>query len=565
MITKYQKTYTKLFLISIYATCFCFTNNASANTTNINSKDSRPNVIVIVADDIGFNDLGFLGGEISTPNIDSLANESVVLNNFHTSPTCSPTRAMLLSGTDSHIAGLGIMSEDLTPELEGKPGYEGYLNFNVAALPELFKDAGYRTYMTGKWHLGHEKETSPAARGFDKSFVLTDGGAGAFSNKMRIFGDGEASYRQNFDKVGKLPKDFYSTQFYTNSLIDYIKQDNKSNSPFLAYLAYSSAHWPLQAPRKSIKKYRGKYDEGYDVLHQQRLKKLQALGLFDDSLNVFPRSISTKPWEELTQKEQRRQSRIMEIYAAMVDDLDHYVGKLITYLKETDQYDNTVIFFMSDNGPEGNDISKYLPGFTDWINNCCNNTFDNLGNADSYVWLGPAWARAGNAPLRMFKSHTSQGAMKSPAFFHYPKQFAAQKNNQTYINVKDVMPTLLELANIKHPGASTYHGREIVAMQGDSLLPLLNSTTNKIKRKQTYTGWELSDYRALRSGDWKIYYSPKVGDEPLVKVKQWQLFNVFEDPAEVNNLADKYPGKLAELLKLWDIYVKENGVILPKE
>lgn len=563
MKTNKQRLFIRLFFTYITATNFFYTSHVSAE--NINSKDSRPNVIVIVADDLGFNDLGFFGGEISTPNIDALANQGVVLTNFHTAPTCSPTRAMLLSGTDSHISGLGIMSEDLTPELEGKPGYEGYLNFNIAALPELFKEAGYRTYMTGKWHLGHDKESSPAARGFDKSFVLTDGGAGAFGNKMRIFGAGEANYRQNFDKVGKLPKEFYSTQFYTNSLIDYIKQDNQSDSPFLAYLAYSAPHWPLQAPRKSIEKYRGRYDEGYDVLHQQRLKKLQALGFFDDSMNVFPSSLSTKPWDELSLQEQRTQSRIMEIYAAMVDDLDQYVGKLITYLKETKQYDNTVIFFMSDNGPEGNDISKYLPGFTDWINNCCNNAFDNLGNADSYVWLGPAWARAGNAPLRMFKSHTSQGALRSPAFFHYPKKFTAQKNNKTYINVKDVMPTLLELANIKHPGASKYHGRDIVAMQGDSLLPLLHSKTNKIKRNQNYTGWELSDYRALRSGDWKIYYSPKVGDEPLVKVKKWQLFNLLKDPAEVTDLSGKYPKKLAELLKLWEVYVKENGVILPKQ
>ncbi|WP_426357508.1 sulfatase-like hydrolase/transferase [Pseudocolwellia sp. HL-MZ19] len=469
---------------------------------------------------------------------------------------------MLLSGIDNHIAGLGVMSEKLPAEFEGKPGYEGYLNFNVAALPELMKDAGYRTYMTGKWHLGHDKETSPAARGFDKSFVLTDGGAGAFNNKMRIFGSGEANYRENFEKVGKLPEDFYSTQFYTDTLINYIEQDSKSDSPFFAYLAYSAPHWPLQASRKSIEKYYGKYDEGYDVLNEKRLKKLQALGLFDESVNVFPRSISTKAWAELTPTEQRRQSRIMEIYAAMVDDLDQYVGKLVSYLKDTNQYNNTVIFFMSDNGPEGNVIAKYLPGFAEWISNCCNNAFDNLGNADSYVWLGPGWARAGSAPLRMFKSHTSQGALRSPAFFHYPKKFAAQKNNQTFINVKDVMPTLLELTHIKHPGAVKYHDRDIVDMQGDSLIPLLKSSTNKIMRKQNFTGWELYAYRALRSGDWKIYYSPQVRDEPLVNAKKWQLFNVLNDPAEVIDLADKYPKKLAELLKLWDVYVEENGVII---
>ena len=550
----------KFIFTFIVSLCALYTSTVMASGQS--SKNSRPNVIVIVADDLGFNDLGYLGSEINTPNLDTLANKSVILNNFHAAPTCSPTRSMLLSGTDSHIAGLGNMAEDLTPDIEGKPGYEGYLNTKVATLPELFKEAGYRTYMTGKWHLGHDAETSPAARGFEQSFVLTDGGAGAFSNKLRIFGAGEASYRENRNKVGKLPKDFYSTQFYTNTMIDYIEDDRKSGAPFFAYLAYSAPHWPLQAPRVSIDKYKGKYDQGYDTLHKQRLESLRALGLYDEKESAFPHVLGVKPWHELTSQEQKRQARIMEVYAAMVDDLDQYVGKLVNYLKDTNQYDNTVIVFMSDNGPEGNNVSEYLPGFSEWVNNCCNNTFDNIGNADSYVWLGPAWARAGSAPLRMFKSHTSQGGLHAPAFFHYPKRFKSQKDNQTFIHVKDVMPTLLEIAGIKHPGASEYRGREVVAMQGDSILPILTAKTNRIKRSQNYSGWELNDYRALRSGDWKIYYSPKMGSEPLTSASKWQLFNLASDPTEMNDLTAEHPEKLNELLQYWQAYVKENGVIL---
>ncbi|MEM5550177.1 arylsulfatase [Pseudoalteromonas neustonica] len=551
------KQYFFTFVVSL---CTLYTSTVLASDSS--EKDSRPNVIVIVADDLGFNDLGYLGSEIQTPNLDALANKGVVLNNFHTAPFCSPTRAMLLSGTDNHIAGLGIMAEDLTPELEGKPGYEGSLNTKAASLPELFKAAGYHTYMTGKWHLGHDVETSPEARGFDKSFVLTDGGAGAFSNKLRIFGAGDASYREGKNKVGKLASDFYSTEFYTNTMIDYIEKNRKSGSPFFGYLAYSAPHWPLQAPRSSIDKYKGKYDKGYDDLHQKRLKSLQALGLFEEDVKAFPPSLNIKPWQELTSKEQKRQSRIMEVYAAMVDDLDQYVGKLVSYLKTTDQYDNTIIVFMSDNGPEGNDIAEYLPGFTEWINNCCNNDFNNIGNADSYVWLGAAWARAGSAPLRMFKGYTSQGGLRVPAFFHYPKSFKPQKNNQIFTHVKDVMPTLLAVADIKHPGAGQYRGREVVAMQGDSILPLLTKNAKDIKRNKNYTGWELNDYRALRSGDWKIYYSPKAGYEPLASAKKWQLFNLAIDPTEVNDLAQQQPKKLSELLTLWESYVNENGVIL---
>jgi len=551
------KAYVFIIVACLYA---FYTSNAFA----LNTKDNkaRPNVIVIVADDLGFSDLGYLGSEIQTPNLDELANKGVVLNNFHAAPFCSPTRSMLLSGTDNHIAGLGIMSEDLTPELEGKPGYEGYLNTKVASLPELFKEAGYHTYMTGKWHLGHEISNSPEARGFDKSFVLTDGGAGAFNNKLRIFGAGEASYREGKNKVGKLPDNFYSTEFYTNTMIGYIEKNRKSDSPFFAYLAYSAPHWPLQAPRSSIEKYKGMYEQGYDALHQTRLNNLKSLGLVKNDINVFPQSLNVKPWQELTLADQKRQARIMEVYAAMVDDLDQYVGKLVNYLKAINEYDNTLIVFMSDNGPEGNDIAEYLPGFTEWINNCCNNDFDNIGNADSYVWLGPAWARAGSVPLRMFKGYTSQGGLRVPAFVHYPQKFKPQSNNQRFIHVQDIMPTLLDVADIEHPGEGQYRGREIVAMQGDSILPLLTGSANEIKRKKNYTGWELNDYRALRSGDWKIYYSPKKGNEPLASEKKWQLFNLAKDPTEMNNVAKQYPKKVSELLKLWEIYINENSVIL---
>lgn len=556
---KYQSIFV-LFILYFYA---LFGGNVLAY--EVKPKELRPNVLIIVADDLAFNDLGYLGGEINTPNLDALAKKGVILNNFHTASFCSPTRSMLLSGTDSHIAGLGIMAEDLTPALEGKPGYEGYLNTRVVALPELFKDAGYNTYMTGKWHLGQKAETSPAARGFDQSFVLTDGGAGAFNNKLRIFGAGEAGYLEGRNKVGKLPEDFYSTQFYTNRLIDYIEGGRNSGAPFLAYLAFSAPHWPLQAPRSSIKKYQGKYDQGYDVLHQQRLQNLQALGLFDKETPVFPHDLAVKPWYELTPKEQKRQARIMEVYAAMIDDLDQYVGKLVDYLKTTKQYDNTVIVFMSDNGPEGNNVAEYLPNFSEWINSCCNNAFDNIGNADSYVWLGPAWARAGSAPLRMFKGYTSQGGLRAPAFFHFPKGFKPQKNNQTYSHVQDIMPTLLDLVGIQHPGKALYKGRSVVAMQGDSILPLLTDKTASIKRNKSYTGWELNNYRAIRSGDWKIYYSPVTLHEPFAEANKWQLFNLASDPTEVNDLSARHPEKMKEMLQYWQDYVKENGVILSSE
>ena len=387
-------------------------------------EDSRPNVLLIVVDDVAFNDLSLFGSEIRTPNIDALAREGVFLTNFHVSPNCSPTRAMLFSGTDSHNAGLGNMFEDLAPNQAGNPGYEGYLNFQVAALSELFLEAGYNTYMTGKWHLGLTRETSPAARGFEKSFAPLQGGAGAFGNMLPIIGPGKALYRVNGEQLDTLPEDFYSTKFYTELMQEYIGADLDNGKPFFAYLSYTSPHWPLQAPQESIARYKGVYDAGYDVLADQRLQNLKDRGLVDADVEPFPRLLDERPWDELTPEEQRYQAKIMEIYAAMVDDVDVYIGRMIDYLKEIGEYENTVIFFMSDNGPEGHAMEKTFPEVAVWADECCDNSYENIGNADSYVWLGPNWARAGNTPLRMFKGLYQPGRGTRPSVFPLPARHA---------------------------------------------------------------------------------------------------------------------------------------------
>ena len=531
------------------------------------SADSRPNVLLIVVDDVAFNDLSLLGSEIRTPNIDALAREGVFLTNFHTSPNCSPTRAMLFSGTDSHNAGLGNMFEDLAPNQEGKPGYEGYLNFRVAALSELFLESGYNTYMTGKWHLGLTRETSPAARGFERSFAPLQGGAGAFSNMLPIVGPDKALYRVNGEQLDTLPEDFYSTKFYTELMQEYISADLDDGKPFFAYLSYTSPHWPLQAPQESIARYKGVYDAGYDSLVEQRLQNLKDRGLVDAGVEPFPRLLDEKPWDELSPEEQRYQAKIMEIYAAMVDDVDVYIGRIIDYLREIGEYDNTVIFFMSDNGPEGHAMQHSFPEVAEWAQVCCDNSYENLGNPDSYVWLGPNWARAGNTPLRMFKGYTSQGGVRAPAFFHYPRAMQRAVMNDSIITVKDVMPTLLELAGIEHPGAGMFQGREVIAMEGRSVVPVLTGARASIREPGDFMGWELFGKQALRQGDWKILYVPSIPSRdvrlPVLKPGQWQLYNLADDPAEMNDLALSNPEKLQEMLALWEQYTQEINFIYP--
>lgn len=529
----------------------------------------RPNVLLIVVDDMGFTDLGFFGGEIETPNLDQLANSGVRLTNFHVAPTCSPTRAMLLSGTDSHIAGLGNMHEATAPNQQGHPGYEGYLNFRVAALPELFKDAGYNTYMTGKWHLGLTKETNPAARGFNKSFALLQGGAGHFANMLPIVGPDIAMYSEDGETIEALPEDFYSTRFYTERMIEYIDGGRANGKPFFAYLTYTSPHWPLQAPQESIAKYRGKYDAGYDVLRARRLQRVKDLGWVPVDVEPFPKLLGEKAWNELSVEEQRYQAKLMEIYAAMVDDVDVYVGKIVDHLKSIGEYDNTLIVFLSDNGPEAHHLEQGWPELAAWVGACCDNSYKNLGNPDSYVWYGPNWGQAGNVPLRMFKGYTSQGGVRVPAFFHFPQDIRGNVSTDDLTTVKDVMPTLLEFAGIEHPGEGEFRGREVVPIQGRSMVPLLTGASDTIRQPGDYMGWELFGKRAIRQGDWTIIYLPqheiRDGVVPVVMPDKWQLYNLSDDPAEIHDLSASHPEKLAEMIVLWEDYVERNNVILPDQ
>ena len=555
-----------LFLVLAFLSVGCFRPPEDVATAADGAVSKRPNVLLIVVDDLGYNDLGIHGSEIATPNIDALMHQGVILDNFHVSPNCSPTRAMLFSGTDNHIAGLGTMAGSVTDNTRDRPGYEGYLNFRVAALSELFHDAGYHTYMTGKWHLGLTEETSPAARGFDQSFSLVQGGAGAFSNMLQLFGPEKAIYRENGKQLESLPEDFYSTRFYTDRMIEYIGSNHGDGKPFFSYLAYTSPHWPLQAPRESIEKYEGVYDAGYEALKKKRLQALKDRGLVAADLDPFPRFPDEPAWDSLGEEEKRYQARLMEIYAAMVDDVDVHIGRIIAHLKAIGEYDNTFIFFTSDNGPESHNLGESWEGLAEFLADCCDNSYENIGNANSYVWYGQNWGQASNTPLRMYKGFTTQGGIRVPAFAHYPKGIGKGLRNDSMSHVMDVMPTLMELAGVNHPGTS-FRGREVVSMKGKSMLAMLRGETGQTHADDHVFGWELFTKRALRKGDWKIVYEPfHEVLEPRVsgiKTDTWQIYNLANDPAELNDLSEKYPEKLAEMVAHWDEYVEETGLVIP--
>ena len=514
----------------------------------------------------------------------------------------SPTRAMIMTGTDHHIAGLGNLiewtnisgqngpkgSQMSTAPQRGMPGYEGYLNERVAALPELLRDAGYHTLMAGKWHLGLTPERSPYQRGFERSLAHLPACSNHYAFEPQLQGDDEtptfleASYialhMEDDHYVKKLPDGWYSSDGYGDKMVDYLKDWHQANSgkkeekdedrrPFFGYLPFTAPHWPLQAPREYIEHYRGVYDEGPDVLRQKRLQRLKELGMIRDDVEAHPVvAEEIKEWADYTPSEQKLSCTAMEVYAGMVEAIDANVGKVVDYLSSIDELDNTFVCFMSDNGAEGAAYEAYplvQSGVLPHLQRYYDNSLENLGNYNSFIWYGPRWAQAATAPSRLYKAYTTEGGVRVPFVARFPRNGTAAaaphatSNSITdqFATVMDLAPSILDMAGVSHP-APTYQNREIVPMRGKSFYPWATGANPRIHEKDFIQGWETCGRAALRFGDWKIVYIPKPkGPE------KWQLYNLHEDPGEIHDLAEKYPDRLNQLLKLWDQYVLETGVI----
>lgn len=520
---------------------------------------ARPNILLIVADDVGYTDLGSYGSEIPTPNLDRLAANGVRFSDFHTGMTCSPTRAMLLSGVDHHRSGLGNMAEDLAPNQKGRPGYEGYLNFQVAALPEVLKANGYRTFLAGKWHLGMTAETGPKARGFDQSFAMLQGGAGHFADMVPLVGPGKAKYRDGDDIVETLPSDFYSTRYFTDKLLGYLGAGSveERSKPFFAYLAFTAPHWPIQAPDEDLRRFAGQYEDGYDALLERRLASAKRLGLARSGDEGAERAPWAKPWSELSQTERRIEARKMQAFAAMVAEIDRQVGRVLDYLEATGQADNTIIMFMSDNGYEGHDLRHDFPEAAEQSDRS-DNRLEQIGRAGSYVWMGPGWARASSVPLRLFKGFPTEGGTRVPFIVSFPglrrKGLVAERGH-----VMDVMPTLLELAAIRAPN-DRFEGRPVLEMDGLSMAPYLMGRRAHIHGPSEPFAQELFGKRAVRVGQWKALNIR----EPY-GAGRWQLFDLSRDLAERHDLAGHYPTRLRTMIDQWDAWSRRNNVILPDQ
>jgi arylsulfatase len=510
----------------------------------------RPNVILIMADDMGYSDIGCYGGEIKTPNLDMLANNGVRFSQFYNNARCCPTRASILTGLYPHQAGVGGMVGN---------GH-GDLSQNAVTIAEVLKLNGYATYMTGKWHVSDSKSKEdmhnwPNQRGFD-NFFGTITGAGSYFEPHTL--------TRNNKEVQLKPSDnFYYTDAISDSTVSFLNvhYKEKKNTPFFFYVAYTAPHWPLHALEKDIKKYKGTFDKGWDVLRKERLDRMKKIGVVPKNTKLSPRNANAKAWTQIENKNWELQR--MMTYAAQIDNMDQGIGRIIKNLKQNDELENTLIFFLSDNGG----CDEQLKGVEKWVNakevtQTISGKKVSKGNipgvmsgpASTYMSYGGAWANLSNTPYRKYKKSGHQGGVATPFIMHWPEGIKNKNSIKTEVaSIIDIMPTILEATQGNYP--KTFNNNTIQPMEGLSLLPVCKN--NRLDRDEWFV--EHGSNKAFRKGDWKIAWSRDKNG------KKWELFNLKDDPTELNDLASKKPERLSEMKSRWYEWAKRVKVIKKKK
>ncbi|MBG10191.1 MAG: sulfatase [Gammaproteobacteria bacterium] len=509
---------------------------------------SRPNILLILADDLGFSDLGVYGSEIPTPNIDSLAESGTLLTNFYANATCAPSRSMLLSGMDSHSVGYGInpSAARRLPMLAGQPGYSGNWPAPITSFVNQFSNSNYYTFMAGKWHQGSGPKASPLARGFQKAFYLLEGGASHFSDAAgQTSAAPLATYFENDQPISALPSEFYSSRFYVSKIIDYLEQQKPDDDrPFFGYLAFTAPHWPLQVPDDWLNRFAGQYDEGWEATRSRRIEAAKQKGLipFNTIIPPFPQALGR--WSELDLEQQAREARRMELYASMIAYMDQQVGRLIEHLKASNQYKNTLIVFLSDNGPEGNDIELGLADNQDWLPARFNQSLANMGRSNSYVTFSRGWAHVSAGALSQYKSFLGEGGVRVPAIFSYPDHIESSRQFRSLMSMMDIAPTLMDFGKVT--------ANQQFIMQGQSATrQLLNEADVPVR---PHLAMETYGNKAVWKESLKLLWD--------WQDRGWNLYDLATDPGETAELGDQYPNEKAEMIEIFDKFAAANGVVV---
>lgn len=507
------------------------------------AQNARPNIVLILADDVGYTDLGAYGGEARTPNIDALAARGAQFSRYYSSPLCSPSRAMLLTGLDNHRTGHATIIEVLPPEMIGRPGYSMRLEPGVTTIASRLREGGYRTYVTGKWHLGHGEGDLPNSHGFDRSFVLDASGADNWEQRPYMPYYRTADWFEN-GAPARLPANFYSSEFIVDRMISYLDADQTRTEPFFAYLAFQAVHIPVQAPPEFTARYDGVYAGGWEALRQERWRRAQSLGLIPADASLGAPHPSLRPWESVSRDEQALFSRSMQVHAGMIESMDQHIGRFIAYLQQRGLAENTIFVVTSDNGPEPSNPMGDAD-FRRWMRmNGYTRRMEDLGERGSWVFIGAEYANA-TATGALYKFTTGEGGLRVPMIMAGPGIAPQRVNARAFVT--DIAPTLLERAGVTAPAAE---------MDGLSINPLLSGAATEVRGADAPLGVEVSGHSALYRGDYKLVRTPApLGDG------SWRLYDIALDPGETNNLAAAMPDLVTALTADYDAYAARTGVL----
>ena len=521
----------------------------------LGAESAPPNIVFILADDLGYTDIAPYGSEVDTPSLNALADQGIRFTNFHTAANCAPARAMLLTGVNSHLAGVPNIPEMLAPQQRVHANYQGVLGDDVVTVATLLEDAGYHTYMAGKWHLGMEPHKRPSRRGFQRTLAMMDSGADNWEQRPYLPIYDQANWFADGERF-RLPEDFYSSRFLVDSMIDFIDSNLQDGKPFFAYLPFMAVHTPVQAPQQFIDNYIDVYDSGWDALREQRMQRAVALGIVPPDIPMVHMA-TTDQWDALSADDKRYQAKRMAVYAGMIEAMDFHIGRLIEFLKERQQYDNTIFIFTSDNGSEASGPAepRDFPSRLGPESLGYNLDYDNLGLKGSFNSIGPSFASASVSPLAYYKFYVGEGGLRVPLIIAGKPVAAKQQLTQAFAWATDITPTILSLTGVAQP-AERYGGRPVQPITGRDLSPLLSGSAERVYGPDEAVGYELTDHGVLFQGDYKLVVNqPPVGDG------QWRLFNIVTDPGETTDLSASQPLRFQRMLSAYEQYRRDNKVV----
>lgn len=511
------------------------------------SVKANPNIVLILVDDSGLMDFGAFGGEARTPNIDRLAQDGFMFTNMHASPVCAPSRAMLITGTDSHLAGVANLPEMLPDEYQTKPGYRGELNDKVQTIATRLKEANYNTYAIGKWHLGHDENTLPTARGFDRSYILGGSGASNYDSRGYLPQKPVAHWYADGEEV-ELPEDFYSSKTYIDKTILFHEEEQDKDDPFFAYIAFQAIHTPVQAPREFVEHYMEIYEQGWDKMRQKRFEKAKQMGLIPASAQLNDKDIPVaKKWDALSAKEQKQYATSMAVTAGMLEAMDYHIGRYIEYLSKEGLLENTVFIVTSDNGPDGGDYKVGVP----WaLKNGYHRDFENKGGKGFFGYMGTGFANAVSSPFSFFKYYTGEGGIRVPLIVS-GKNIPKNTSSKEFCFFTDIAPTIYDIV-----GISTSANEGYAPVTGKSLFPHLYDTSLAVYGEDDGVGIEAASSSAYFMNGYKIVKNNiPDGDN------QWHLYHIESDPGEVIDLATQEPMLFNKMLTAYKSYEQEVGVL----